>query len=33
MYVKVREDHRIRSKGLLMAIGMNNDGRKEVLGI
>lgn len=32
MYVKVREDHRIRSKGLLMAIGMNNDGRKEVLG-
>lgn len=32
MYVKVREDHRIRSKGLLIAIGFNMDGRKEVLG-
>lgn len=32
MYIKVREDHRIRSKALMIAIGVNPDGRKEVLG-
>lgn len=32
MYIKVREDHRIRSKALLLAIGVNPDGKKEVLG-
>lgn len=32
MYIKVREDHRIRSKALLVAIGINPEGRKEVLG-
>lgn len=32
MYIKVREDHRIRSKALLLAIGINPDGKKEVLG-
>lgn len=31
-YVKVREDHRIKSKALLIAIGLNRSGRKEVLG-
>lgn len=31
-YVKVREDHRIVSKALLIAIGLKRDGRKEVLG-
>ena len=32
MYVKVREDHRITSKALFVAIGINNTGHKEVLG-
>lgn len=32
MYIKVREDHRIRSKALMVAIGIDADGRKEVLG-
>lgn len=32
MYIKVREDHRIRSKALYLAIGVNTEGRKEVLG-
>lgn len=32
MYIKVREDHRIRSKALLLAIGVNPEGKKEVLG-
>lgn len=32
MYIKVREEHRIRSKALMIAIGVNPDGRKEVLG-
>lgn len=32
MYIKVREEHRIRSKALLLAIGINPEGRKEVLG-
>ena len=32
IYMKVREDHRIRSKGLLIAIGVNAEGSREVLG-
>lgn len=32
MYIKVREEHRIRSKALQIAIGINPEGRKEVLG-
>jgi len=32
MYIKVREEHRVRSKALLLAIGINPDGRKEILG-
>lgn len=32
MYIKVREDHRVRSKALQIAIGVNPEGRKEVLG-
>ena len=32
MYLKVREDHRIRSKALFLALGVNSDGIKEVLG-
>lgn len=32
MYIKVREDHRVRSKALLIAIGINPEGHKEVVG-
>lgn len=32
VYMKAREDHRIRSKALYLAIGINNTGHKEVLG-
>ena len=32
MYIKVREDHRVRSKALLIAIGINPEGHKEVIG-
>ena len=32
MYLKVREDHRVRSKALYIAIGVNTSGHKEVLG-
>lgn len=32
IYLKVREDHRVRSKALYVAIGINRDGRKEILG-
>lgn len=32
LYLKVREDHRVRSKALYVAIGINRDGRKEILG-
>lgn len=31
-YLKAREDHRIKSKALMIAIGLTPDGRKEVLG-
>lgn len=32
MYVKVREDHRVVSKALYVAQGVNNDNQREVLG-
>lgn len=32
IYLKVREDHRVKSKALYIAIGINNLGRKEILG-
>lgn len=32
IYLKVREDHRVKSKALYVAIGINNAGRKEILG-
>lgn len=32
MYVDVREDYRVRSKAFQVALGINDDGRKEVLG-
>lgn len=32
MYLKVREDHRVRSKALYIAVGVNPSGHKEVLG-
>ena len=32
MYVKAREDHRVKSKALFLAVGVNNTGHKEVLG-
>lgn len=32
MYIKVREEHRIRSKALLLAIGINTEGQKEIIG-
>ena len=32
IYLKVREDGRVRSKGLLMAVGINEEGYREILG-
>ncbi len=32
-YVKVRRNHRIVSVGVIMAVGVNADGRREVLGM
>ena len=32
IYVKVRENGRIRSRGLLIAIGINEEGYREVIG-
>lgn len=32
LYLKVRQDHRVKSKGLLIAVGINQDGYREVLG-
>lgn len=33
IYVKVREDGRVRSRGVLIATGVNEDGAREVLGL
>lgn len=32
IYVKAREDHRVRSKALFVAIGVSNSGHKEIIG-
>jgi len=32
MYLKVREDSRVRSKGLLVAVAVNQEGRREIIG-
>lgn len=32
IYLKAREDHRVRSKALFVALGVNNTGHKEVIG-
>ena len=32
-YVKVRQDHRITSVAVIIAVGVNSDGRREVLGM
>jgi transposase-like protein len=32
MYINVREDRKVKSKGLMIAIGINPNGKKEVLG-
>lgn len=32
VYLKAREDHRVRSKALFVALGINNTGHKEVIG-
>ncbi len=33
MYLKVREDFRVRSRGVIIAVGINRDGYREVLGM
>jgi transposase-like protein len=32
IYVKVRENGRVQSRGLLIAVGVNDDGRREIVG-
>lgn len=32
LYVKVREDNRVQSKGLLIAVGVNEEGYREIIG-
>jgi transposase-like protein len=33
LYLKVREDDRVRSRGVMLGIGVNTDGQREVLGL
>ncbi|MDT2238042.1 transposase [Paenibacillus larvae] len=33
MHLKVREDGRVRSRGIMIAIGVNTEGYREVLGL
>lgn len=33
LYLKVREDGRVRSRGVMLGIGVNTDGYREVLGL
>lgn len=33
LYLKVREDGRVRNRGVMLAIGVNTDGHREVLGL
>jgi transposase-like protein len=32
LYTRVRENHRVRNKGLMIAIGINNEGYREIIG-
>ncbi len=32
IYIKVREDGRVQSRGLLIAIGVNDDEQREIIG-
>lgn len=32
MYIKVRENHKVRSKGLMIAIGVTEQGQREIIG-
>ena len=32
IYLKARDDHRVKSKALFIAVGINNDGHKEIIG-
>jgi putative transposase len=32
LYLKVREDHRVESRGLLIAVGVNEEGYREIIG-
>ncbi|MGB4017329.1 IS256 family transposase [Petrimonas mucosa] len=32
LYLKVREDHRVQSRGLLIAVGVNEEGYREIIG-
>lgn len=33
IYIKVREEHRVKSKAMLIAVGVNNAGYREILGM
>ena len=33
IYIKVRENHRVQNKSLLVAIGVNEEGYREILGL
>jgi transposase-like protein len=33
LYLKIREDGRVRSRGVMMAVRINSDGYREVLGM
>jgi len=33
LYLKIREDDRVRSRGVLVGVGISQDGRREVLGL
>lgn len=32
MYIKVRDNHKIRSKGLMIAIGVTEQGQRKIIG-
>lgn len=33
LYLKVREESRVRSRGVMLGIGVNTDGQREILGL
>lgn len=33
LYLKIREDGRVRSKGIMIAAGINSDGYRDILGM